>query len=291
MRRPVSAKIMINQEDKIMLKVNDLKNLKKLGVFAGGVLFGTAGIAVLASKDAKKLYTQCTAAVLRGKDSVMKTTATLKENCGDIYADAKDIIHIADSVCRIVPDLVVEVDDRVGIAAVGLVYHVLDIDIFLRYQIKDAVYHAGHVVVDDAKAADAHTLELCRRQVHGICDVAVFEILVKLLCRHLGAAVLALGRACAQMRQGYDVSAAEYLLVGEIGDVFCDLARFESCEHRVVVNDLGAGFINDPHAVAHGGKGLCIEHMVGILVIGDIDSYIVAIAEYLVYIVGSDNLA
>lgn len=74
-----------------MLKVKDLKNLKKLGVFAGGVLFGTAGIAVLASKDAKKLYTQCTAAVLRGKDSVMKTTATLKENCGDIYADAKDI--------------------------------------------------------------------------------------------------------------------------------------------------------------------------------------------------------
>ena len=98
------------------------------------------------------------------------------------------------------------------------VSHVLDIDIFLRYQIKDAVYHAGHVVVDDAKAADAHTLELCRRQVHGICDVAVFEILVKLLCRHLGAAVLALGRACAQMRQGYDVSASEYLLVGEIGD-------------------------------------------------------------------------
>ena len=74
-----------------MVKVKDLKNLKKLGVFAGGVLFGTAGIAVLASKDAKKLYTQCTAAVLRGKDSVMKTTATLKENCGDIYADAKDI--------------------------------------------------------------------------------------------------------------------------------------------------------------------------------------------------------
>ncbi len=73
-----------------------LKCLKKIdkaktGIFAAGVLFGTAGVKVLASKDAKKLYTQCTAAVLRGKDSVMKTTATLKENCGDIYADAKDI--------------------------------------------------------------------------------------------------------------------------------------------------------------------------------------------------------
>jgi len=63
----------------------------KLLTFIGGVLMGTAGVAVLSSKDAKKAYTHCTAAVLRGKDSVMKTAATVKENCGDIYADAKDI--------------------------------------------------------------------------------------------------------------------------------------------------------------------------------------------------------
>ena len=30
-------------------------NLKKLGLFAGGVLFGTAGIAILSSKDAKDI--------------------------------------------------------------------------------------------------------------------------------------------------------------------------------------------------------------------------------------------
>lgn len=68
-----------------------LEKLGKVGIFLGGVLFGTAGVAVLSSKDAKNLYTHCTAAVLRGKDSVMKTAATVKENCGDIYADAKDI--------------------------------------------------------------------------------------------------------------------------------------------------------------------------------------------------------
>ena len=49
-----------------------LKCLKKIdkaktGIFAAGVLFGTAGIKVLSSKDAKKLYTNCTAAVLRAK--------------------------------------------------------------------------------------------------------------------------------------------------------------------------------------------------------------------------------
>ena len=65
--------------------------LKKLGVFAGGVLFGTAGIRVLSSKDAKKVYTGCTAAVLRAKDCVMKTASTVQENVEDILAEAKQI--------------------------------------------------------------------------------------------------------------------------------------------------------------------------------------------------------
>nr|WP_316613076.1 DUF6110 family protein [uncultured Ruminococcus sp.] len=60
-------------------------------LFFGGVLFGTAGIKVLSSKDAKKAYTHCTAAALRAKDSVMKTVTTVKENAGDIYAEAKQI--------------------------------------------------------------------------------------------------------------------------------------------------------------------------------------------------------
>ncbi len=64
---------------------------KKICLFAGGALAGSAGVAILSSKDAKKVYTHCTAAVLRGKDSVMDTYTTLKENCGDIYADANDI--------------------------------------------------------------------------------------------------------------------------------------------------------------------------------------------------------
>ena len=64
---------------------------KKIALFAGGTLFGTAGVKVLASDDSKKVYTQCTAAVLRAKDCVMKTVTTVQENAGDIYEDAKTI--------------------------------------------------------------------------------------------------------------------------------------------------------------------------------------------------------
>ena len=63
----------------------------KLGSFAGGVLFGTAGVKILSSKDAKKAYTHATAAVLRAKECVMTTATTIKENCDDVLADAKEI--------------------------------------------------------------------------------------------------------------------------------------------------------------------------------------------------------
>ena len=65
--------------------------LKRIGIFAGGVLFGTAGVKVLSSKDAKKVYTNCTAAVLRAKECAMKTATTVQENAEDILAEAKQI--------------------------------------------------------------------------------------------------------------------------------------------------------------------------------------------------------
>lgn len=74
-----------------MLKCFKKINKKDTGVFAAGLLFGTAGIKLLSSKDAKKLYTNCTAAVLRAKEFVMKTATTVQENAEDIYAEAQQI--------------------------------------------------------------------------------------------------------------------------------------------------------------------------------------------------------
>ena len=67
------------------------KCIMRLGMIVGGALFGSASVAILKTEDAKKAYTVCTAAVLRGEDSIMKTVSNLRENCGDIYEDAKDI--------------------------------------------------------------------------------------------------------------------------------------------------------------------------------------------------------
>ena len=50
---------------------------KKIGIFATGVLFGTAGVKLLSSK--------------RAKDCVMKTVTNIQENAEDIYAEAQQI--------------------------------------------------------------------------------------------------------------------------------------------------------------------------------------------------------
>ena len=60
-------------------------------LFAGGALFGSAGIKLLSSKDAKKVYTHTTAAVLRMKESVMETVTCVQENAADVLAAAKEI--------------------------------------------------------------------------------------------------------------------------------------------------------------------------------------------------------
>ena len=62
-----------------------MKHYVRLACFVGGALFGSAGVKLLTSKDAKNAYIHITAAGLRMKDSVMETVTA------DIVASAKDI--------------------------------------------------------------------------------------------------------------------------------------------------------------------------------------------------------
>lgn len=51
--------------------------MKKIGLFAAGVLFGTAGMKLLGSKDAKRAYAQ-TGALYLGKVTVCKNAVSIK---------------------------------------------------------------------------------------------------------------------------------------------------------------------------------------------------------------------
>ncbi len=80
----------------------------KIALFVGGTLFGSAGLKLLGSKDARKVYTNITAAALRCKDQVMRDVETVQEGCSDILADAKAI-----NEARLVKDEAAFIEDGV----------------------------------------------------------------------------------------------------------------------------------------------------------------------------------
>lgn len=67
------------------------KIIKRTALFVGGLLCGTAGLSILKSKDAKRLYAESAAAVLRAKEEIMTGVTSVRETAGDILAEAKDI--------------------------------------------------------------------------------------------------------------------------------------------------------------------------------------------------------
>lgn len=89
-------------------------NTKLVGIFAAGFAAGTAGLRILTSKDAKKVYTNCTAAVLRVKDDVVEKATILQENCGDILAEAKAINKKRAAAEAVIDDLPDDEEDELA---------------------------------------------------------------------------------------------------------------------------------------------------------------------------------
>ena len=66
-------------------------DMSKVACFVGGALFGTVGLKVLSTKEAKKACVKVTATGLRVKDSVMDTVTSVQENAADVLAEAKEL--------------------------------------------------------------------------------------------------------------------------------------------------------------------------------------------------------
>ncbi|HFE9852275.1 DUF6110 family protein [Enterococcus faecalis] len=73
----------------------ELKKITKVGkkssLFIGGVLFGSAGLKLLSSKEAKKSYAHVLAKGFKLKDGLDSSLSMIKQHTDDVYANAKDI--------------------------------------------------------------------------------------------------------------------------------------------------------------------------------------------------------
>ena len=72
---------------------------KKIALFLAGTLFGSAGLKILGSRDAKKAYANVTRAAIRAKDATLKAADEfLPEHCD--YRDAEWLSEIQIDIHR-----------------------------------------------------------------------------------------------------------------------------------------------------------------------------------------------
>ena len=69
---------------------------KKIAFFVAGTLFGSAGLKILGSRDAKKAYANVTRAAIRAKDATLKAADSVREAWGDVEAEAEVIEDAAE---------------------------------------------------------------------------------------------------------------------------------------------------------------------------------------------------
>ena len=88
-------------EEKDMLKemVELGKIAKKSSLFVGGVLFGSLGLKVLASKEAKHVYAKAVATSYKLKDGVDAAVSQVKQHADDVLEEANDL-YVEDKVNR-----------------------------------------------------------------------------------------------------------------------------------------------------------------------------------------------
>ena len=65
------------------------KVAKKSSLFLGGVAFGTLGLKILASKEAKKGYSKALAKAYKLKDELDASVSVVKQHGDDVLQDAK----------------------------------------------------------------------------------------------------------------------------------------------------------------------------------------------------------
>ncbi|MGT2771971.1 DUF6110 family protein [Streptococcus marimammalium] len=64
---------------------------KSSGLFVGGVLFGTVGLKLLSSKNAKAKYAKVIAKSYQVKDELDSSLSVVKQHTDDVLADAREI--------------------------------------------------------------------------------------------------------------------------------------------------------------------------------------------------------
>ena len=128
------------------------------------------------------------------------------------------------------------------------------------------------------------------RQVYGVDDIAVFNVIYKLLSSHSRAVILRFGGRSAEVRYCNNALRAQNIVGREIGNIGSNLARFERCQKVFAVYKSAAREIENTYAVLHFSNSRSVYKVFGGIGQRHMHGNIIALFKNFVYIENMDRI-
>ena len=118
------------------------------------------------------------------------------------HTDTRDIFKSLNFLDGFFGQIAVDFDERIGVVFFRAVDHVGNIDLVIRQNSGNLCNHGRNVLMEHTESGVAGMRNDGFRKIDAVLDIAAFEVIDQLCCRHNSAVVLRFRRGGAEVRNG-----------------------------------------------------------------------------------------
>mgnify|MGYP003539724140 CR=1 FL=1 len=112
---------------------------------------------------------------------------------------------------------------------------------------------AWNVFMNQTDSCTACSFQRDIREIDGITDITVFQIIIHLYCCHFCAVCFRFTCCTAKVWCQYGIWCLDHLFSREVRYKSCDLSAFQCCDHCVFIDNFTTCIIDDTCSILHHG--------------------------------------
>ena len=180
------------------------------------------------------------------------------------HADLDHLVELGKLFDDRIIDLAFNVNEVVADLAVALVAEGCNVDIFGTEHLRDFRNHIRNILVDDHNAALDTGMRVINegREVHGIADTTVFDVVLQFFNSHHGAVFFGFFGRSTEVREAGHLVVLDEVCIREVAEVALEGTGSEHFVHRSHFHNTAAGEIQDV-ATLETREVLAVEEVFG----------------------------
>ena len=163
------------------------------------------------------------------------------------HADLDDLVELGELFDDGIIDLAFDVNEVVTDLAIALVAERSNVHAFSAEDLRDFRNYVRNVLVDHDNAALDASMRMIdeSREVHGIADATVFDVVLQFFDSHDCAVFFGFFGIIAEVREASDLVVLDEVSSREVSEVSLEGTRSEHFVHRIHFNDATTSKVHD----------------------------------------------